>query len=650
MLGKSTGTAFLRFAVDLFQAKILHWLFIFYIIRNYPLLNLPSQKEKQPAGNTTNNCNNQVKKKSKNWNNKKKALLCCFFSRAASVKCPAQTQQPAFLSPQFSRVRFIASQKKRLFIGFAYDQFFMFSNGSKTLCEKIKDGSFFNIMKNVSTVFYASSAILLLLVAAGVAMPSTLESLTGSLQSFLTDSFGWYYLIVVTLFVVVCLYLLVSPVGRIKLGKQEDEPEFSRPTWLAMLFSAGVGIGLVFYGTAEPISHYAVSSPTGETGTDQAVKDAMRFTFFHWGIHAWAIYGIVALCLAYFMFRRGEAGLISSTLKPVLGHHATGAAGKIVDVIAVIATVIGVATTLGFGAVQINGGLSFLFGVPATMTSQFFIILVVTVLFMISALTGLGKGIKILSNVNMILASALFLLMFLLGPTLFTLNLFTDTIGKYVQNFVNMSLRIAPLNSENRDWINGWTIFYWAWWIAWSPFVGIFIARVSKGRTIREFITFVLLAPSFISFLWFSVFGGSAIMLERSKTAVISSLAAEESLFGVLANYPMGMAVSILAICLIGTFFVTSADSGTYVLGMMTTNGSQNPGTRLKMIWGVLLAVIALVLLYSGGLQALQNTMIIAAFPFSMIMVLMAASLLKALNQEAKTIAPASKKRNLKKN
>lgn len=358
-------------------------------------------------------------------------------------------------------------------------------------------------MKKVSAVFYVSAAILSLLVLAGVAAPKTLESVTGSLQGMITDKFGWYYLIVVTAFVFVCLYLLVSPIGRIKLGKQEDKPEFSRPTWLAMLFSAGMGIGLVFWGAAEPISHYAISSPTGETGTDQAIRNSMRFTFFHWGIHAWAIYGIVALVLAYFTFRKGERALISATLRPLIGRHADGPVGKAIDVIAVIATVIGVATTLGFGAVQINGGLTFLYGIPSNLWVQFVIVAVFTILFIASALSGLGKGIKILSNANMILAFALFMLMFIFGPTLFTLNLFTDTIGTYLQNLLNMSFRISPLDEENRSWINGWTIFYWAWWIAWSPFVGIFIARVSKGRTIREFIVFVLLIPSLIGFIGF---------------------------------------------------------------------------------------------------------------------------------------------------
>ncbi|AKO92187.1 glycine betaine uptake BCCT transporter [Priestia filamentosa] len=491
-------------------------------------------------------------------------------------------------------------------------------------------------MKKVSIVFYISVAILALLVLVGITMPTKLETVTSNLQDFITNTFGWYYLIVVTFFVIVCLYLLVSPIGQIKLGKQEDKPEFSRPTWLAMLFSAGMGIGLVFYGTAEPISHYAISSPTGETGTDQAMKDAMRFTFFHWGIHAWAIYGIIALSLAYFTFRKGERSLISATLKPVIGKYADGVLGKIIDIIAVIATVIGVATTLGFGAVQINGGLSYLFGIPSNLMSQFLIVLVVTILFIISALTGLGKGIKILSNANMAIALVLFLLTFILGPTLFTLNLFTDTVGTYLQNLINMSFRIAPLNEKHRNWINGWTIFYWAWWIAWSPFVGIFIARVSKGRTIREFVIYVLLVPSLIGFIWFTTFGSASMFLEHNGIASISKLATEESLFGVFANYPMGTILSILAIILIGTFFITSADSGTFVLGMMTTNGSQNPSNSVKVLWGILLTTIALVLLYSGGLQALQNTMIIAALPFSIVMALMTFSLLKALNKEAK--------------
>ncbi|AST90768.1 choline transporter [Sutcliffiella cohnii] len=493
-------------------------------------------------------------------------------------------------------------------------------------------------MKKEMIVFYISVAILALLVIVGVVLPDSLENITANIQAFITDVFGWYYLILVSILTLVCLYLMLSPLGRLKLGKPDDKPEFSRVTWIAMLFSAGMGIGLVFWGSAEPISHYALSSPTAQEGTDQGILDAMRYTYFHWGIHAWAIYGIVALVLAYFNFRHGERGLISATLKPILGDKVNGVTGKSIDVLAVLATVFGVATTLGFGAVQINGGLSYLFGIPVSIGTQFIIIAIVTVLFMLSAYTGLKKGIKILSNANMGLAGVLFLIMFLVGPTLFILNLFTHSIGTYVQNLVSMSFRIAPLNEDIRGWINSWTIFYWAWWIAWSPFVGIFIARVSRGRTIREFVFAVLFIPSVVGFLWFSTFGGTAIMLEHEGIANISSLATEEALFGVFSQFPLGFVASIIAMILVGTFFITSADSGTYVLGMMTTNGSHSPGNKIKLVWGIMLSTISLVLLYSGGLQALQNTMIVAALPFSIIMGLMTVSLIKALYKEAREL------------
>ncbi|SDJ80583.1 glycine betaine uptake BCCT transporter [Sediminibacillus albus] len=494
------------------------------------------------------------------------------------------------------------------------------------------------MLKNFSPVFKISAGIMLLLVIIGVSWPDGLETATTNIQAFIANKFGWYYLIVVTLFVMVCLFLLISPVGRIKLGKSDDKPEFSRPTWIAMLFSAGMGIGLVFWGTAEPISHYAVNSPTGEAGTEQGIKDAMRFTYFHWGIHAWAIYGIVALVLAYFNFRHSKKGLISATLQPLIGNKSEGNTGKVIDILAVIATVMGVATTLGFGAVQINGGLSYLYGIPVNIVMQFIIVSIVTVLFMISAWTGLSKGIRILSNANMVLAVILFGLIFVMGPTMFVLNLFTNTLGTYVQNLPAMSFRIAPLDPNVRQWINDWTIFYWAWWIAWSPFVGIFIARVSRGRSIREFVFTVLLVPSVIGFLWFATFGGTAISLEHNAIATISTLATEESLFGVFSNFPLGMVASVVAMVLIGTFFITSADSGTFVLGMMTTGGSQNPGHTIKLTWGVLLSATALALLYTGGLQALQNTMIIAALPFSIIMLMMTVSFVKSLYREAREL------------
>ncbi|KAA0546332.1 BCCT family transporter [Bacillus sp. BGMRC 2118] len=492
-------------------------------------------------------------------------------------------------------------------------------------------------MKKISNVFWISVAIVLAAVIFGVTAPGSFEEATYNLQEFLTNSFGWYYLILVTLIVIFCVFLIFSPVGAIKLGKPDEKPEYSKASWFAMLFSAGMGIGLVFWGAAEPLSHF-MNPPLAEGGTAAANKEAMRYTFFHWGIHAWAIYAIVALALAYFQFRKGEPGLISATLKPVLGKRMEGPLGVVIDVLAVFATVIGVATTLGFGAAQINGGLSYLLGIPISFNVQFIIIAIVTVLFMISAWSGLSKGIKILSNTNMVLAVALLILMFIAGPTILILNMFTDSLGGYIQNIVQMSFRIAPLNEEHRSWINSWTIFYWAWWISWSPFVGIFIARVSRGRTIREFLIGVLLLPTIVSFLWFAVFGTSGIEVQNAGNIDLTNFPTEQVLFAIFNEFPMSTILSIVAITLVCTFFITSADSATFVLGMQTTHGSLTPPNSVKLTWGIAQSTVALILLYSGGLQALQNALIGAAFPFSMIIVLMMLSLYRSLAREKKEL------------
>ncbi len=493
-------------------------------------------------------------------------------------------------------------------------------------------------MKKVSNVFWISVAIVLAVCIYGVIAPENFELSTDNIQAFLTSTFGWYYLILVTIVVTFCIFLIFSPVGIIKLGKPSEEPEFSRISWFAMLFSAGMGIGLVFWGAAEPLSHF-MTPPLAESGTNAAHKEAMRYTFFHWGIHAWAIYALVALALAYFNFRKGEPALISATLKPVLGNKAMeGTLGTIIDVLAVVATVVGVATTLGFGATQINGGLSYLFGIPSNFTVQFIIVAVVTILFTISASTGLGKGIKILSNINMLLAVILLVLMFIIGPTILILNMFTDSIGGYIQNIVHMSFRIAPLNEDDRTWINSWTVFYWAWWISWAPFVGIFIARVSRGRTIREFVIGVLLLPTLVCFIWFTVFGTTGIEVQKAVSHDISQLATEEVLFAIFNELSWSTILAIVALALVSVFFITSADSATFVLGMQSTYGSLNPLTAVKLTWGFTQSVVALVLIYSGGLQALQNALIIAAFPFSFIIILMMISLYRSLVKDKKEL------------
>lgn len=502
-------------------------------------------------------------------------------------------------------------------------------------------------MKKLSTVFWWTAALVLAATMFGAAAPESFGAMTANIQRFITSAFGWYYLILVSVIVVFCFVLIFSPIGQIRLGQPGEKPEYSTATWFAMLFSAGMGIGLVFWGAAEPLSHYAVSSPLSEPGTNSALRESMRYTFFHWGLHAWAIYALVALALAYSQFRKGEPGLISKTLKPVLGKYAEGWIGTFIDIIAVFATVVGVATTLGLGAAQINGGLSYLFGVPVSFTVQLFIIAVVTVLFILSALSGIGRGIKILSNTNMVLAIALLVMMLFLGPTLFILNLFTDTIGAYFQNIMRMSFQIAPLDAEHNSWINGWTVFYWAWWISWSPFVGVFIARVSRGRTVRQFLIGVLLMPSLVSFLWFAVFGASAMNLQMEGIVDLTQFATEEVLFAVFNELPGAQLLSIVAILLISTFFITSADSATFVLGMQTTHGSLTPANGVKVTWGVFQSLIAVVLLYSGGLQALQSAAIAAAFPFSFIMILMMVSLYKAFAEEKKEMRKKDGRRPL---
>ncbi|WP_339227442.1 BCCT family transporter [Oceanobacillus sp. FSL K6-2867] len=485
----------------------------------------------------------------------------------------------------------------------------------------------------VQPVFYWAIGILAIIIFSGVIFPNTLESITGSIERFISTTFGWYYLIVVSFFVVVSLFFIVSSYGNIKLGKTDDKPEYGYLTWFAMLFSAGMGISLVFFGVAEPLSHFAIQSPTVTEGTNEAAREAMRFVFFHYGIHAWGVYAFIALCIAYFNFRKGKSGLISATLSPIMNTE--GLSGKVIDIFALVATVTGIVTSLGLGAVQMNGGLSYLIDLPISFFIQVIIIIVVSMIFLTSAMTGLDKGIRLLSNLNMVLAFILLLFIGIFGgATLYSLDLFTNTLGSYIQTLPEISLRTAPGSPEDRQWISDWTMFYWAWWIAWSPFVGTFIARVSRGRTIREFSIAVLIVPSIVGFIWFSLLGGTGIYLEAEGIMNISALAEEEMLFGMLSTMPFSTIASVLTIILIAVFFITSADTATFVLSMHSTNGSLNPPNWIKFIWGIVLSLTAITLLYSGGLQGVQNMMIIAAFPFSIILLLMVFALMKSLRLE----------------
>ncbi|UXV41778.1 BCCT family transporter [Staphylococcus simulans] len=489
--------------------------------------------------------------------------------------------------------------------------------------------------KKITKVFWFALAICTLFVIYGAIFPKQLEAGTQQITTFIAKYFTWYYLILLLVILIVCIYLLFSRYSNITLGEEGEDPEFSLQSWFAMLFSAGMGIGLVFWTTAEPISHAFTQTPIHKAGTQAAIDDAMQFAFFHWGVHAWAVYGIVALVFAYFSFHRGYAGLVSATLVPLLGEkRMNGPLGGTIDVLAIIATVTGVAATLGFGALQINEGLNYLFKVPSNFGMQVIIVIIATFLFTWSAWSGIDKGIKTLSNINMILAFIVLIVLFAVGPTLFTLNNFTNSLGNYIYNFFGMSLRIPQNGGEKFQWMQNWTVFYWAWWISWAPFVGIFIARVSRGRTIKEFILGVLFVPALVCFFVFAVFGSAAIYLQKNGIADIAKEATETATFATLQHYPLGFLLSLVSLVVIMIFFVTSADSATYVLGMLSAKGSIHPASAIKVSWGVILALFALIMIYTGGTQAIQNLLIIAALPFSIVIILMMWSLFRALSEE----------------
>ncbi|HCT0351385.1 TPA: BCCT family transporter [Staphylococcus pseudintermedius] len=494
--------------------------------------------------------------------------------------------------------------------------------------------------KKFSPVFLVSAIIVFAIVLIGVFIPTQFGEFTNTIKLWITDKLGWYYLILTTIIVFFCIFLIFSPIGKLKLGRPNDKPEFNTVSWFAMLFSAGMGIGLVFYGAAEPISHFA-SPPNADPQSTEAFTESLRSTFFHWGFHAWAVYGVVALALAYAQFRKGEPGLLSKTLRPILGDHVDGIIGTIIDVLAVFATVIGVAVSLGMEALQISGGLNYLFGLPNTIVTQSIIIVVVTILFIMSAWSGLSKGIQYLSNLNIGLGTLLLITGLIVGPTVLILNMFTSSTGSLLNSFLFNSFDAAATNPQKREWMSDWTLYYWGWWLSWSPFVGVFIARVSKGRSIREFISGVLLVPVIVSFIWFSVFGVLGIETAK-KHKEIFDMSAETQLFGVFNHIPLGIVLSIIALLLIASFFITSADSATFVLGMQTTNGSLNPSAFIKVTWGIAQSLIAFVLLLSGGgdgeagLNALQSAAIISALPFSFIVILMMISFYKDANKERK--------------
>lgn len=478
------------------------------------------------------------------------------------------------------------------------------------------------------------SAIVLAVVVWGLGWPDAFGTFAANALDFIMTNFGWAFVLFSTVFVIFVLVVALSKFGTIRLGRSDELPEFNTVSWVSMMFAAGMGIGLMFYGAAEPLTFYRNGVP-GRVSED--VSAAMASAMFHWTLHPWAMYAIVGMSIAYSTFRIGRKQLISSAFIPLIGERAAaGWPGRIIDILSIIATVFGTACSLGLGALQIGAGLSASGLIESP--SQWVVIAIVSVLtlcFILSAMSGVGKGIQYLSNTNMVVAAILAIFVFIAGPTLAVLNLIPGSIGAYLSDFFTMASRTST-NSDG-SWLQGWTIFYWAWWISWSPFVGMFLARISRGRTIREFCLGVMLIPSGVSTVWFAIFGGTAITMERTGRSIWGEGDAESQLFNLLHNLPFGTVMGWVAIILLGTFFITSADSASTVMGSMSQHGRADANPVVSATWGLLTALIGLTLLLGGGdsaLSNLQNVTIVAATPFLVVVIGLMFSLLKDLRDD----------------
>jgi choline/carnitine/betaine transport len=491
------------------------------------------------------------------------------------------------------------------------------------------------------TVFGVAAALSVAFVLIGVIWPEGLAEKSTSALSWVTGNFGWLFVITSAAFVLFSAYLALTRYGNIKLGPDDSEPEFSTFSWVSMMFATGMGIGLMFWGVAEPLTHLN-APPLGqaEPGSAEAATLAMQWTFFHWGFHPWAMYAVIGLSIGYFAYRKGFGNLISATFRPLMGDHARKAPGRTIDIVAIFATLFGSATSLGLGALQITGGIDNVFGRGAgSKTLAVAVIAVLTACFVLSAVSGVERGIKYLSNANAIAAGVLVFFLFVVGPTVFIMGTFTQTIGDYLTHLPSMAFNTGVYDSEASSWLGGWTIFYWAWWISWTPFVGMFIARISKGRTIRQFVIYVILVPSLVSFIWFAILGGSALDEQLNQgwsppTTEDGGIALEASLFELLRQYPLSSLTVALAVFLVAIFFITGADAASIVMGMLSQNGEEEPQRALTIFWGVATGAVAAVLLWAGGLSALQTLVILVAGPFMLILIGMCVSLMKSLREE----------------
>ncbi|HUG59432.1 MAG TPA: BCCT family transporter [Candidimonas sp.] len=483
--------------------------------------------------------------------------------------------------------------------------------------------------------FIGSAVIALGLILYAVIQPTAAAALFAGVNKWIINEIGWFYMLSVGIFVLFLLGLAMSQLGKVKLGPDDSVPDYKYGTWVAMLFSAGMGIGIVFYGVAEPIMHFA-HPPDAAPRTADAARDAMEITFFHWGVHAWAIYAVLGLALAYFGYRRGQPLAIRSAFHPIIGDRIHGPIGDVIDIFAVVGTLAGLATSLGLGVSQLNASMNYLFGLPQSLFIQLVLIAIVTLLATFTVATGLDNGIRRLSELIIIVSAFLMLLIVALGPTTFLLRAFVENIGLYIHAFVARTFHIYAY--EPTDWVGEWTLFYWGWWISWSPFVGMFIARISRGRTIREFLIGVLFAPAGFSFIWFTIFGNLAIWLDMNvahgkiSTTVAANLPL--ALFTVFDYLPWANFLAWITGLLVAVYFVTASDAGALVIAMITSKGDEEPPLWLRIFWALACGGVAACLLVAGGLEAVQSVAVIAALPLCAVMLLMCYGILKGLRDE----------------
>ncbi|MCW2847523.1 MAG: choline/carnitine/betaine transporter [Marmoricola sp.] len=490
-------------------------------------------------------------------------------------------------------------------------------------------------------VFGVTAVLALGFLVWGFVDTASLGSASSSALDWTVTSMGWLFVLTASAFVVFVIWLAMGRFGDIPLGNDDEQPEFSTVSWIAMMFSAGMGIGLMFYGVSEPLSHFVTPPPgTGGTNSDARVQTAMATTLFHWTLHPWAIYAVVGIAIAYGVYRKGRPQLISSAFTSLIGKRRTeGPAGRVIDILAIFATLFGSAASLGLGALQIGSGLEIVGGIGRVGNGVLVgIIAVLTAAFIASAISGVEKGIQWLSNINMVLALTLALFVFIVGPTVFMLDLVPTAVGSYFQDLAQMSARTEAAGGDGMaEWLSGWTVFYWAWWMSWTPFVGMFIARISRGRTIRQFVTGVLLVPSLVSLVWFAIFGGAAIHLQQGGTDLGGKSSSESQLFGMLEQYPWATATSVLVMILVAIFFVSGADAASIVMGTLSERGTLEPSRWTVVFWGVATGGVGAVMLLIGGdtaLTGLQNITIVAALPFALVMIGLCFALVKDLRSD----------------